>query len=68
MGRVRNTFIKRNARAILEKHPEAFSKSFEDNKKSLKTKVDFASKKIRNRVAGYLAFVRKKGLSLKKVE
>jgi small subunit ribosomal protein S17e len=68
MGRVRNTFIKRNARAILEKYPEGTSKSFEENKSFLKGKVDFASKKIRNRVAGFFTFIKKKGLSLKKVE
>ncbi|MDD5500032.1 MAG: 30S ribosomal protein S17e [Candidatus Nanoarchaeia archaeon] len=68
MGRVRNTFIKRNAGKIIEKHPDSFSKSFEENKKSLQGKAEFMSKKIRNRVAGYLAFIKKKGKSLKKVE
>jgi small subunit ribosomal protein S17e len=68
MGRVRNTFIKRNARKILEKYPDAASKTFEENKESLKTKADFASKKIRNRVAGFFTFIKKKGISLKKVE
>jgi len=68
MGRVRNTFIKRNARKILETYPDAASKNFEENKASLKTKADFASKKIRNRVAGFFTFIKKKGLSLKKVE
>lgn len=68
MGRVRNTFIKRNARKILEKYPDAAAKTFEENKTSLKSKADFASKKIRNRVAGFFTFIKKKGISLKKVE
>jgi len=68
MGRVRNTFIKRNTKKILDKYPEGFSKDFDDNKKNFKGKVEFFSKKIRNRVAGYLAFIKKKGKSLKRVE
>ena len=68
MGRVRNKFIKSNARKILEKYPDAAAKTFEENKISLKSKADFGSKKIRNRVAGFFTFIKKKGISLKKVE
>ncbi len=68
MGRVRNAFVKRNAEKIIKKYPDGWSKNFEENKASLKTKADFASKKIRNRVAGFLTFVKKKGKSLNKVE
>lgn len=68
MGRVRNTFIKRNTREIIEKHGEKFTTSFEENKKILDKFVETNSKKIRNRLAGYITFIKKKGISLKIVE
>ncbi len=68
MGRVRNTFIKRNTREIMDKFSDDFTKSFEENKKKLDAVVKTNSKKIRNRLAGYVTFIKKKGISLKRVE
>ena len=68
MGRVRNTFIKRNTREIIEKYGEHFNKSFEENKKVIDKFVTTNSKKIKNRIIGYITFIKKKGISLKKVE
>jgi len=68
MGRVRNTFIKRNTREIIEKHGDKFGAEFSDNKKTLDQFVRTNSKKIRNRLAGYITFIKKKGISLKRVE
>ncbi len=68
MGRVRNTFIKRNTREILDKFGDKFTTDFEENKKILVEFVKLNSKKIRNRIAGYITFLKKKGISLKVVE
>lgn len=68
MGRVRNTFIKRNTREIIEKYGEHFTKNFEENKKIIDKFVKTNSKKIRNRLLGYITFIKKKGISLKRVE
>jgi small subunit ribosomal protein S17e len=42
----------------MEKHPESFSGSFEDNKKALVPLISFTSKKMRNLVAGYITSVK----------
>ena len=68
MGRVRNAFIKRNTRDILDKFEEEFTASFEENKKKVDKLVETNSKKIRNRIAGFITFIKKKGISLKRVE
>ncbi len=57
MGRVRPTYIKRLAKDLVEADPENFSEDFEENKEELDEKADFKSKKLRNRVAGYIVRV-----------
>lgn len=57
MGRVRPTYIKRLAKNLVEAEPEKFSEDFEENKKELKETDEFQSKKLRNRVAGYIVRV-----------
>ena len=54
MGRVRPGHIKRAAEKLLEDHPELFSDDFEDNKKVVNKLVMTDSKKIKNRIAGYI--------------
>jgi len=56
MGRVRPTYIKRLARKLVDQNPE-FSQDFEHNKEILKGMDEFRSKKLRNRVAGYIVRV-----------
>lgn len=68
MGRVRNTFIKRNTREVMEKYGDEFSNDFDKNKQTLQKFVKTESKKIRNRLAGYITMIKKKGISLKRVE
>ena len=68
MGRVRNTFIKRNVKEITDKFSSEFVKDFDENKKKLDSLVKTNSKKIRNRLAGYITTIKKKGISLKVVE
>jgi ribosomal protein S17E len=61
MGKVRTRKVKVLAKEILERHPSEISRSFEENKvlagKLLKGQV---SKKLRNRVAGYLTALAKR--------
>lgn len=58
MGRVRPTYIKRLAKELVEKDEEGrFSDDFEKNKQELRETQKFSSKKLRNRVAGYIVRV-----------
>ncbi len=57
MGRVRQTYIKRLARNLVDSDPERFSDDFEQNKEELKETEEFESKRLRNRVAGYIVRV-----------
>ena len=52
MGRIKSTLIKRTSRQLIEKAPESFTESFDDNKKALGN--DLPSKRLRNKVAGYV--------------
>ena len=52
MGRIKTAMIKRATFELLEKNIE-FTEKFEDNKKMLKNEMP--SKKVRNKIAGYLA-------------
>lgn len=56
MGRVRPTYIKRLARKLVEEKSE-FDQDFENNKQILKEMNEFKSKRVRNRVAGYIVRV-----------
>lgn len=58
MGRVRPTYIKRLAKDLVNADPERFSEDFEENKEELKDTEEFESKKLRNRVAGYIVRVK----------
>lgn len=57
MGRVRQTYIKRLAKDFVEADEERFSDDFDENKEELKEMEEFKSKKLRNRVAGYIVRV-----------
>lgn len=57
MGRVRQTYIKRLARDLVDADEERWSDDFEENKQELKQTEEFESKKLRNRVAGYIVRV-----------
>ena len=58
MGRIKTTFVKNIGKELMEKHPESFSGSFEDNKKALTPLISFTSRKMRNLVAGYITSVK----------
>ncbi|MEM5820028.1 MAG: 30S ribosomal protein S17e [Candidatus Aenigmatarchaeota archaeon] len=60
MGRVVTKDIKNVAEKILEQHREKFSEDYEKNKQVLNQLYSFLSKKLRNKVAGYITFLIKK--------
>ena len=53
MGRIKSKLIKRTSRKLIENDESLFSENFEDNKKCLNQSLP--SKKLRNKIAGYLA-------------
>lgn len=57
MGRVRQTYIKRLAKDLVSADEERFGEDFDENKEELKEMEEFNSKKLRNRVAGYIVRV-----------
>lgn len=57
MSKVRQTYIKRLAKDLVDAEPEKFTEDFEENKQELKQTDEFESKKLRNRVAGYIVRV-----------
>lgn len=57
MGRVRQTYVKRLAKNLVDADDERFSEDFDENKEELKETEEFSSKKLRNRVAGYIVRV-----------
>ena len=54
MGRIRPTYIKRDAIDLVSKYPQAFSQDFDANKEMVSTLTDVSSVKMRNRIAGYI--------------
>lgn len=54
MGKVRTRTVKRLARELLKNYPDKFTANFEENKNVLKSLAEFSSKRLRNRVAGYI--------------
>ena len=57
MGRIKSKQIKRTSRELLEKSDENFTEEFEDNKKALGRILP--SKKVRNKIAGYIGRLKK---------
>ncbi len=56
MGRIKSALIKRTARSLL-KEENKFSDKFDDDKKLLGSSMP--SKRLRNRIAGYVARLKK---------
>jgi len=63
MGRIKTTLVKRTAKGLLERTPDSFSPNFEQNKKSLGNTMP--SKPIRNKIAGYIARLKKHSKEIK---
>ena len=54
MGRVKPAYIKRIAIELLKKYPNLFTGNFDENKKLVSMLTNIQSKRVRNRVAGYI--------------
>ena len=54
MGRVRTEIIKKTARELFEANPQRFSVDYEENKKAVDELVNSKTKRVRNRIAGYV--------------
>jgi len=57
MGKIKSTLIKRTSRQLLAATPESFGETFGENKKALGRTMP--SKKMRNKMAGYIARLKK---------
>ena len=51
---IKPAYIKKLARALLERYEEAFSTDFEHNKEVVAELTNVQSKGVRNRIAGYI--------------
>lgn len=58
MGRVRTEMVKKIARELLQISPERFSTDYEENKKAVNELVASKTKRVRNRIAGYVTRLR----------
>lgn len=62
MGRIKSALIKRTSLQLIESSDESFGKTFEENKKALGRILP--SKKVRNKIAGYIARIKKNRKSI----
>jgi small subunit ribosomal protein S17e len=53
-GKARTDLEKKIARELVERFPDKFTTDFENNKKLVESLTNISSKKLRNRVAGYI--------------
>ncbi len=54
MGKVRIAAVKKVSRELVERYPDKFSTNYEANKVALATLVDARTKRLRNRIVGYV--------------
>jgi len=54
LGRVRTEMIKKIARELLESNSQRFSTDYEENKKAVDELVNAKTKRVRNKIAGYV--------------
>ena len=54
MGRIKTQLTKRTAIKLLEKHPDKFKSTFEENKILVKDVAEIRSTKLRNTIVGYI--------------
>ncbi len=59
MGKVRIDTVKRIAKELMERYPDKFTTDYEENKKILAQYADSRTKKLRNRIAGYVTSLKK---------
>jgi small subunit ribosomal protein S17e len=61
LGKVRIEVVKKVARELVSKFPDTFNTDYYDNKRKVMQFIDVESKRLRNRIAGYIT-------SLKRIE
>ena len=54
MGKVRPDHVKRTAHELVDRFPDKFTEDFENNKEMVDALTNVSSRKLRNRVAGYI--------------
>ena len=54
VGKVRIAAVKKVARELLQRYPDKFTTNYESNKTVLANIVDAKTKRLRNRVVGYV--------------
>jgi len=54
LGKVKTEQIKRVANELMDRFPEKFSTSFDDNKKSVSELTTGTTRRVRNQIAGYI--------------
>lgn len=59
LGKIRPSHIKRIAKNLAERYSSAFTKDFDENKKLVEKYTNVESKRVRNRIAGYLVSILK---------
>ncbi|MFB0563114.1 MAG: 30S ribosomal protein S17e [Candidatus Lokiarchaeia archaeon] len=57
LGKIRPSYIKRIAKNLAERYSNAFTKDFDENKKLVEKYTNVESKRVRNRIAGYLVSI-----------
>ncbi|MDG5775030.1 30S ribosomal protein S17e [Haloarculaceae archaeon H-GB2-1] len=51
---IKPAYVKKTAKLLMEKYPEAFGADFEHNKDVVSEVTNIESKGVRNRIAGYV--------------
>lgn len=51
---IKPAYVKKTARLLMERYPEAFAPDFEHNKEVVDKVTNIESKNVRNRIAGYV--------------
>ena len=54
LGKVRTDTVKRISRELLRRYPDRFEGDFENDKQGVNELVTTPSKRLRNRIAGYI--------------
>ncbi|MFW9963806.1 MAG: 30S ribosomal protein S17e [Candidatus Sifarchaeia archaeon] len=68
MGSIRPRYIKNAAKNLLALYPDTLTDDFESNKRLVEQFTDVRSKKVRNRIAGYLVRLIKIGVAREEAE
>ena len=51
---IKPAYVKRISRELMERYPEKFSDDFDENKETVTLVTNVGSKRVRNRIAGYV--------------